>query len=327
MALQNQPFAAPIPTATLSSAFYASSDLISLSVVASNEGPSYENYYDGQTTANDAPPGLTYTVQRALSFGNYLPGYSLRSGEVKYNLWLAADGCRQSNQSSEDAVYNCSIACVNPKDIFTHTPTMANCMAYGLIVDALISGNVSDSFKQTAMKYGITANRTTAAQVESKILLCFNQCKDAGACGYGGGYTSSYYHPDNATLTLYYQVSDMCVGVIAPVVTDIAGIGVGTLVRSHERHKLTISARSISHTGSKTPLRSRLLVYSNCTTFGFTTLSFLLSSGAEVTQELAALRFVFVGKPKSVLFHALLLRWWSSRKPSATSCWPFRSLR
>jgi len=259
MALQNQTaFASAIPTATLSSALGGPINLTTLHVVASNDHPSYgSDYYWEPSTYNDAPPSLSYTVQQAMEFGYFVPDYSSRSGEVDYPLRLAADGCRQPDSS-----YNCSIACVNPKEIFTFTPTMANCMAYGLIVDALISGNVSDSFKQTAIKYGISANRTMAVQVASTIMGCFGQCKSLGSCGYiGGSYISSYNLPSYANVTLYFEVKDMCLGVIAPVMTDIAGIGVRILVRSHEWHKLTISVRYISHTGSKAALRSRLSVY------------------------------------------------------------------
>jgi len=256
MTLQKQTFAAAIPRATFSSANYILND--TLSIMA----PSYGNYYDGQTTYNHAPPSLSYTVQQGIEFGHEVIDYSSSSGEVNYPLRLAADGCRQPNPSSKDAVYNCSIACVSPKDIFTHTPTMANCMTYGLIVEVLIHGNASDSFRQNATKYGISANRTIAHQIKSTILGCFNQCKSSESCGYTRETSTSI--PDDQRYpnsTLYHEVSDMCLGVVAPVMTDIAGIGVGILVRSYERHKLTISARHISHTGFKAALRSRLLVY------------------------------------------------------------------
>lgn len=92
MTMQNQTFAAAIPTATLSSASYAPSDLTSLRVVTSNDHPSYGNYY--QTTLSDAPPGLVYTVQLALGFGHYIRDFPTGSEEVSYTLRLAADGCR-----------------------------------------------------------------------------------------------------------------------------------------------------------------------------------------------------------------------------------------
>lgn len=261
MTFQNQTFAVAMPTATLSSASYAPSNI--LNVVASNENPGYGNYYYGQGY-NDALPSLSYTVQQAIEFGRDVIDYSTssrtsQSGDITYLLSLAADGCRQSNPSSEDAVYNCSIACVSPKYIFAHTPTMANCMAYGLIVDALIKGNVSDNFRRTAIKYGISENRTIADQVRSTILGCFNQCVSLGSCN-RGTYASNSAYSSSANLTLYYEVADMCSGVPAPVMTDIAGIGVGSLCCSHERYKLTISARYTSHTGSKAALRSRLLL-------------------------------------------------------------------
>lgn len=284
MALQNQTaFASAVPSASPTSAYSVSSNLTKLIVLASNDNPDYENNYYEDTTYNAAPPSLSYSVQQAINFGNYIPDYFQTSGEGQYTLRLAADGCRQSHSSTEDVVYDCSISCVSPKDIFTHMPTMANCMAYGLIADALFSSNVSDSFKQTAMKYGISANRTTATQVRSKILSCFNQCKSLEICGFRSG-SSDYDSLADASLSLYYQVSDMCSGVIArTVMTDIAGIGVTFLIRSYEQHKLTFSARSISHTGSKAALRSQLLVYSNCTTSGFTTLSSVPSSGVGVS--------------------------------------------
>jgi len=326
MALQNQTFASAIPSATVTSAFsYPTSNMTTLSVV-SNEDASYENYYGSyyESPFNHAPPSLPYTVQQAIGFGKYIRDYSYRAGKITFTLRLAADGCRQSHSSTEDVTYDCSVACVNPKDMFTHTPTMANCMAYGLIADALVSGNASDDFNQIASKYGISANRTTAALVGSTILLCTNQCKSLKTCGVTSGSDNSNYvsydSPAYANMSLYYEVSDICVGVIAPVMTDIAGIGVGILIRSHERQTTDDSTRYISHTGSKVVLRSRLLVYSSCTISGFTTLSFLLSSGAEATQEPAAPRVLSVEKPRSVLFHASLLHWWNFRRPSATSC-------
>jgi len=285
MALQNQTaFASAVPSALPTSAYMydVSSNLTKLIVLASNDIPGYENNYYEDTTYNAAPPSLSYSVQQAINFGTYSPGYFQTSGEGQYTLRLAADGCRQSHSSTEDVVYDCSISCVSPKDMFKHMPTMANCMAYGLIADALFSSNVSDSFKQTAMKYAISANRTTVAQVRSTILSCFNQCKSFELCGFRSG-SPNYDSLADASLSLYDQVSDICLGVTAPVQTDIAGIGVTFRIRSYEQHKLTFSARSISHTGSKAALRSQLSVYSNCTTSGFTTLSFVPSSGVGVS--------------------------------------------
>ena len=194
----------------------------SLHVVSPDEGlPSGEYYGYSDTSYSVAPANLSYTVQQAIDFGN--PPIL---GEDPFELRLASGGCLH-HDGTGNVVYNCSISCMQPSLIFNDTATMANCMAYGLISDSL-AGNVSDSFKRIAMTYGISENRTTAANVNSTMQSCFRAyCQASKPCAdYNAG--SFYYFSDANTgnLTLYDDGLVICEGVVAPALTDIAGIGV-----------------------------------------------------------------------------------------------------
>ena len=227
MALQNQTFASATPSATLTSVFSIATNSMNteLRVESGNEDFSSEDYWYmlWDHEYSHAPPGLSYTVQQAIGFNEDFHPYSSMPEGYHDTIRLASDGCTQPSISTGKEVHDCSISCVSPNIIFNNTPTMANCIAYGLIAELLVSGNVSDSFKQTAMDYGISANLTTAAQVKSIMLQCSNQCR---ALQTGG---ASYDFPTNSTITyeeLPEALSDMCLDVVAPALPDIAGIGV-----------------------------------------------------------------------------------------------------
>lgn len=173
-----------------------------------------------------APSNLSFTVQQAIDFGNYGRKYSRTREQDTYTyvLRLAHDGCRQS--STERRTYDCSTSCVSPNEVFGDMPTFANCIVYDLIAHELVNGNASNSFKTYASIYGITANSSITGQVRLTMQSCFDQCRAKGTCKASDSTSSHYDAPDGVNLTLQREFSGICTGVIAPVMTDIAGIGV-----------------------------------------------------------------------------------------------------
>lgn len=190
------------------------------------------NYYPGGSAYSDGPANLTYTVQDVLSIGNNPLAGIGEDGNMHCSgsFQLTPDGCAYPYRDNTGNVtsYNCARACTNPEQLFNDTATMANCMAYPAISAILAVCNTTQDFNTTAKAYGISSNQTEADNVVSTMQTCFRSfCQASETCAQynissHGSASSPYY----GNQSLYYDGRTICDVVVAPVLTDIAGIGV-----------------------------------------------------------------------------------------------------
>lgn len=231
MALQNLTITSTASSTTLSGAFPSPSPSVSayLEIVSAPYEGSYDRYrnvYVGDGAAN-----LSYTVQDALNYGSesIYDGYSSSAYKgYYYNLQLANTGCSQYDSAGK-LLYNCSVSCMQPSLIFNDTATMANCMSYELISTILAHGSASDDFKRAATTYGISADPAARASVSKFMQSCFRDfCQASKPCMEYNASAWYYHDASYGNHSVYYDGLTICDSIVAPVLTDIAGIGVKT---------------------------------------------------------------------------------------------------
>ncbi|KAI4112417.1 MAG: hypothetical protein LQ345_006435 [Seirophora villosa] len=126
---------------------------------------------------------------------------------------------------------NCSLACQQASLVFEDTATLHNCLQYPTIASALSRGTVATESVDVAASYGIYAGD---ADPSSTIRETIQQCL-TDYCDSTPGCAESRTSGRDADLPasvcagqLCYDHTNICEGVYAPVIDDIAGVGIYT---------------------------------------------------------------------------------------------------
>ncbi|KAL8671677.1 MAG: hypothetical protein Q9168_003825 [Polycauliona sp. 1 TL-2023] len=168
------------------------------------------------TLSSLATDNVLYSFQDAfLSFSNTT--HDVHGNNV---ATLLSTGCVVGN-----GLRNCEVACQDPNMIFDNTATLHNCLHYPSIIHAISEQTLDDGSNRIAQDYGISA--ADAARGISTINT-IQQCL--------ADYASSTPDPtkySSATCTglspsLCFNHTDICQSVYAPVIEDIAGVGIYT---------------------------------------------------------------------------------------------------
>ncbi|KAI4267838.1 MAG: hypothetical protein L6R35_006822 [Caloplaca aegaea] len=173
-----------------------------------------------QSVANYGGP---YSVQDAFfSFENGFHDAQNQSSP----LLLLSEGC-----TLDSGTKNCSLACEHAGLIFGDTATLHNCLQYPIIAGALSRGTLDSESVEIATQYGIYAGDVDPSiTITETIQQCLNEyCDSTSRCGRPK--TSNRDADGPAKICagqLCYNHTDICEGVYAPVIDDIAGIGIYT---------------------------------------------------------------------------------------------------
>ena len=147
---------------------------------------------------------------------------------ISQSLALFTDGCVQNNGSRD-----CSIACQNATLVFGSMPTLHNCLLYPIIATALLDGNFDGESAKLAAYHGISVENASAAnETVANIQQCLSDyCTSTPSCSKSGtGQNIQSVPPtvcDGRPNGTCYNHTNICQSVYAPVIDDIAGVGVG----------------------------------------------------------------------------------------------------
>ncbi|KAL8800620.1 MAG: hypothetical protein Q9200_007190 [Gallowayella weberi] len=141
-------------------------------------------------------------------------------------ITLYSDGCHIANGFKD-----CAQACQEPDLIFDNTATLHNCLQYPIIVNALSERTFDENSVVVAREYGIILNDTSGATSTTQaIQQCLTDYTDSlpksSTIRQDEHDSSKLCH--GSTRDLCYYHTDVCQSVYAPVIDDIAGVGIYT---------------------------------------------------------------------------------------------------
>lgn len=164
-----------------------------------------------------------YSVQDAfLSFDN-----GTLDGQGHPITTLYSDGCLL-----DGGPRNCSLACQQPSLIFESTATLHNCLHYPVIASAMSGQDLADESLAIASSYGIREPDADSPKIVMEIIQqCLTDyCENTPGCSKAGGSSRDSSVPVSiCNEETCYNHTNVCQGVYAPVIDDIAGIGVSTI--------------------------------------------------------------------------------------------------
>ncbi|KAL8925846.1 MAG: hypothetical protein Q9172_002050 [Xanthocarpia lactea] len=168
------------------------------------------------TLQSSASDNVLYSFQDAFrSFGNGTHG--VHGSNV---ITLFSNGCHVEN-----GIRDCGVACQEPSLIFKNTATLHNCLHYPLIVQAISEQALEDGSGTIAQDYNISAAKVAGAtSTTNAIQHCLTDY--AFSMPKSSKYSSSAC--GGSTRSLCYNHTNICQSVYAPVIDDIAGIGIYT---------------------------------------------------------------------------------------------------
>lgn len=172
---------------------------------------------------NVANHGSPYSIQDVfLSFGK-----GLHDPQNQIPIRLFSEGCAMPGGS-----INCSLACQQASLVFEDTATLHNCLHYPTIASALAQGTVATESVEVAASYGIYAgDADPSSTIRETIQQCLTEyCDSTPECA--ASRTSGQDADVPASVCsgqLCYDHTNICEGVYAPVIDDIAGVGVSAL--------------------------------------------------------------------------------------------------
>lgn len=170
-----------------------------------------------------------YSVQDAfLSFKN-----AAFDAQDNPTVTLYSDGCLLDGGSR-----NCSVACRQASLIFESTATLHNCLHYPVIAGALSIRNLESESLAIAASYGIDEEDADLPMIANNTTTTIQRCL-TDYCGSTPGCSK----PEGSSRTggvpvtvcngeTCYNHTNICQGVYAPVIDDIAGVGVSTTLAS-----------------------------------------------------------------------------------------------
>ncbi|KAI4247880.1 MAG: hypothetical protein L6R42_009494 [Xanthoria sp. 1 TBL-2021] len=132
-------------------------------------------------------------------------------------ITLSSNGCLVGN-----GLRDCGAACQDPSRIFENTATLHNCLHYPLIVQAISEQALEHGSGTIARDYGISAANVSGAT--NAIQQCLTDY--ASTTPKPSKYSSTLC--SGSTQALCYDHTNICESVYAPVIEDIAGVGIYT---------------------------------------------------------------------------------------------------
>ena len=167
-----------------------------------------------------------YSFQNVLqSFNGGLPG--VHDSHLNRTLTIFSNGCLDDTGNRD-----CSAACQNASLIFGNISTLQNCMLYPVIANAWAEGNLENDSVAIASDYGFEKEANPSpGQGSAQISQCLTDyCVSNSGCPVLGTAQSSIDRLarlcDSDTGNICYEYTNICPTVYAPVLDDIAGVGV-----------------------------------------------------------------------------------------------------
>ena len=142
---------------------------------------------------------------------------------------------------------DCGVACQEPNRIFENTATLHNCLHYPLIVHAISEELLADGSEMIAQHYRIFGADVASTTSTTNAL---QQCLTDYALSTPESSNYSSTACSGLTQSLCYNNTNICQSVYAPVIEDIAGIGV-SVVRPDNGAAIDTVFRSIPLTGCR----------------------------------------------------------------------------
>lgn len=145
--------------------------------------------------------------------------FSYQSPDLVVNgvhaIKLFSDGC-----SVDGHPKRCREACSDPTEIFNGTSTLHNCLVLPVIASAFSKHQLDNESLVIAADYGFDPNDGRfARKVTQNIQQCLSDyCSDKSGCG---GTICDGLSQDQC-----YNHTNICDSIYAPVMDDIAGVGV-----------------------------------------------------------------------------------------------------
>ncbi|KAL8800168.1 MAG: hypothetical protein Q9182_005369 [Xanthomendoza sp. 2 TL-2023] len=141
-------------------------------------------------------------------------------------ITLYSDGCYVANGYKD-----CAQACQEPDLIFDNTATLHNCLQYPVVVNALSERSFDNDSAAVAREYAIIPNDTSGAtSTIQAIQQCLTDYTDSlpKSSAIRQDEDDSLKICHGSTPDLCYYHTDICQSVYAPVIDDIAGVGIYT---------------------------------------------------------------------------------------------------
>lgn len=164
-------------------------------------------------------PSLLSFQDAFLSFGHNI------SDKSSVNVF--SDGCILS-----DGKNNCQLACQNASLIFESTATLQNCLQYPALIAALSHQDLDPESVSAAADFGFfPENVGVSNNIATIIQQCLNEycASPSGQCDAQASRSSAEVPATLCSTTqphLCFKNTNICDSVYAPVVDDIAGIGI-----------------------------------------------------------------------------------------------------
>lgn len=137
-------------------------------------------------------------------------------------ITLFSNGCLM-----EDGVRDCRVACQDSNRIFENTATLHNCLHYPLISRAILEQLLADGSETIAQDYRISG-ADAASEISTTNAL--QQCLTDYALSTPESFKYSSTACSGLTPSLCYNHTNICKSVYAPVIEDIAGVGVSVVL-------------------------------------------------------------------------------------------------
>ncbi|KAL8869721.1 MAG: hypothetical protein Q9198_007814 [Flavoplaca austrocitrina] len=142
---------------------------------------------------------------------------------------------------------DCGVACQETNRIFENTATLHNCLHYPLIVHAISEELLADGSEMIAQHYRISGADAASTTSTTNAL---QQCLTDYALSTPESSKYSSTACSGLTQSLCYNNTNICQSVYAPVIEDIAGVGV-SVVRPDNGAAIDTVFRSIPLTGCR----------------------------------------------------------------------------
>ena len=136
-------------------------------------------------------------------------------------ITLFSNGCLMENGWRD-----CGVACQESNRIFENTATLHNCLHYPLIIQAISEQRLADGSEIIAHDYRISgADAASAISTTNALQQCLTDY--ASSMPESSKYSSTAC--SGPTQSLCYNHTNICQSVYAPVIEDIAGVGVSVV--------------------------------------------------------------------------------------------------
>lgn len=165
---------------------------------------------------------VLYSFQQVLlAFGSL----NAHDAHANHSLIYFSNGC-----VAETGQRDCSIACQNASLIFGNVSTLHNCLLYPVVASALAEGALDVESVATATSYGVKPDLALGIGTDQISECLKDYCDSNSGCVASKDSQQSIDHAatlcDGYSGNTCYNHTNICPTVYAPVLDDIAGIGV-----------------------------------------------------------------------------------------------------